>query len=276
MPSQAGSLAKMGDARMRTHFLGLALLAGSFTGCLKTEPMTSEEMLKYPRTNTEAFHSSDSKDVRQPKPETCLEAGKMYETLSATSVEVAQKRDFSWRAKQAYNQALKLRPGWPAATAGLARVEELEGNVQNASVNFQLAVQQVSGKDVSEAAVCHEAGLFFARQKQFDASLMAMQKAVQIDAGNRTYAMNYGYTLARTGKFDESFQYFSKISNPGEAAFQVAQMAKHVGDTQACRQYANFAVQQNPKHQQAQELLTMLDQPAAASVQQAQHTEQQQ
>ncbi len=266
----------MGDARMRTHILGLALLAGSFTGCLKTEPMTSEEMLKYPRPNTEAFQTVDAKDVRQPKPETCLEAGKMYETLSATSVDVAQKRDFGWRAKQAYNQALKLRPGWAAATAGLARVEELEGNVQNASVNYQLAVKQVTGKDVAEAAVCHDAGLFFARQKQFDASLMAMQKAVQLDSFNRTYAMNYGYTLARTGKFEESFQYFSKISNPSEAAFQVAQMAKHVGDTQTCKQYASIAVQQNPKHQQAQELLALLDQPAATAVQQAQHTEQQQ
>lgn len=266
----------MGDARMRTHILGLALLAGSFTGCLKTEPMTSEEMLKYPRTNTEAFHTSDTKDLRQPKPETCLEAGKMYETLSSTAVDLTQKRDFSWRAKQAYNQALKLRPGWPAATAGLARVEELEGNVQNASQSFQMAVQQVTGKDVSEAAICHEAGLFFARQKQFDTSLMAMQKAVQIDTNNRTYAMNYGYTLARSGKFDESFQYFSRISNPSEAAFQVAQMAKHVGDTNACKQYVNFAIQQNPKHQQAQELLTLLDQPAPTAIQQVQHNEQQQ
>jgi hypothetical protein len=53
-------------------------------------------------------------------------------------------------------------------------------------------------------------------------------------------------------------------------------MAKHVGDLQACRQYANFAVQQNPKHQKAQELLTLLDQPAATAIQQAQHVEQQQ
>jgi tetratricopeptide (TPR) repeat protein len=255
---------------MRLRLFVVAVLACAFTGCLKTEPMTSEEMLKYPRPNTEAFHQSDSREVRQPKPETCLEAGKMYETLSSTAVDVAQKRNFSWRAKQAYQQALKLRPEWAVATMGIARVEEMEGNIQNASMNFSKAVQQVSGKDVHDAAVCHEAGLFFARQKQFDASVMAMHKAAQIDPSNRTYAMNYGFTLARAGKFDEGYQYFSTIMNQSDAAFQIAQMAKHVGDTQRSRQYANFALQQNPANQQAQELLTKLDQPAATDIQQVQ------
>ncbi len=257
---------------MRLRLFVVAVLACAFTGCLKTEPMTSEEMLKYPRPNTEAFHQADSKDVRQPKPETCLEAGKMYETLSATAVDVAQKRNFSWRAKQAYQQALKLRPQWAEATLGVARVEEMEGNIQNASIYFSQAVQQVNGKNVKDAGVCHEAGLFFARQKQFDTSVMAMHKAAQIDPSNRTYAVNYGFTLARAGKFDEGYQYFSTIMNPSDAAFQIAQMAKHVGDTQRSRHFASFALQHNPGNQQAQELLTKLDQPAEAAIQQAQQT----
>jgi tetratricopeptide (TPR) repeat protein len=257
---------------MRTHLLGLAVLATAFTGCLKTEPMTAEEMLKYPRPNTESFQS-DPKDVRQPKPETCLEAGKMYESLASSANNVAQKRDFAWRGKQAYQQALRLRPGWPAATMGLARIEEQEGNIQQATAYFQQTLQQVTGKDLSDAQACHEAGLYFARQKQFDASMMAMQKAVQIDPSNRTYAMNYGFTLARAGRFDEGYAYFSRIMNPSEAAFQVAQMAKHVGDSQRCRQFTSFALQQNPSNKDAQELLARLDQAVTAGVEQAQHVE---
>ncbi|MBL8823360.1 MAG: hypothetical protein JNJ77_12280 [Planctomycetia bacterium] len=247
---------------MRTHFICLAVLASTLSGCMVTEPMTSEEMLKYSGPNAEQFKKDEPVTVKQPKPETCLEAGKMYETLAKSATDVTEQRDKSWRAKQAYTQALRLKPGWPAAIAGLARVEEFEGNAQSASQHFSQAMQNVTGKDSTDAAACHEAGLFFARVKQFDLSLNAMKRAAELDPNNRTYAMNYGFTLARAGRYEEGYQYFSKIMNPSEAALQMAQMAKHVGDSERSRQYAGFALQQNPTNTQAQQFMAQLDQPA--------------
>ena len=241
------------------------------TGCLKTEAMTAEELSKHPRPSQDQFAKPDTQ-VKQPRPETCLEAGKMYETLAKSTPEVAQQRDFTWRAKQAYQQALRLKPNWPAAIAGLGRVEEIEGNPRAAGEQFQLAVQLANSKEPGDAAACHEAGLFFGRVKQFDASIAAMTKAVQLDSSNRTYAMNYGFALARANRFDEGYLHFSKIMNPSEAAFQIALMTQHVGDVERTRQYASFALQQNPTHAQAQQLLAKLDQPAVQPTQSTEPT----
>lgn len=257
---------------MRILIAGWIFVACCLSGCLKTEALTAEEMNKYPRPSPEQFKKVDTTVTRQPKPETCLEAGKMYETLAKSAPDVAQQRDFTWRAKQAYQQALRIKPNWPTALAGLARVEELEGNPQKAAEQFQLSLQAVTGKDPSDAVACHEAGLFFGRIKQFDLSLAAMQKAVQFEPSNRTYAMNYGYTLARAGRYDEGYRYFSQMMNPSEAAFQIAQMSQHLGDSERTRQFAGFALQQNPAHAQAQQLIAKLDQPATQQVQNVEQT----
>lgn len=251
---------------MRTLLAGWAVVACCLSGCLKTETMTSEELYKHKPT-AEQLQKPEGQ-IRQPRPETCLEAGKMYEALAKSATETSKQHDFTWRAKQAYTQALRLRPDWPAAMAGLARVEELEGNPQNATEHFAKALQVATGKDPTDAIACHEAGLFFGRIKQFDKSIAAIQKAVQLDPNNRTFAMNYGYALARAGRYDDGYTYFSKIMNPSEAAFQIAQMSQHMGDVERTRQFAGFALQQNPGHVQAQQLLAKLDQPA--TVQQAQ------
>jgi len=256
---------------MRTHLAGLALFACCLSGCLKTEALTSEEMNKYPRPSPEQFKKQDLTEVRQPKPETCLEAGKMYEALarseavSPSANTVAQQREMTWKAKQAYQQALRLKPNWAEALAGLARVEELESNPQKATEHFNLALQTAQTKD--DAVACHEAGLFYGRTKQFDQCIVAMQKATQLDPTNRTFAMNYGFALARSGRYDEGYTYFSKIMSPSDAATRLAQMSQHTGDVGRARQFANYAVEQNPQNAQARELLAKLDQPA---VQQAQ------
>lgn len=259
---------------MRTILVSLAVLACAVSGCmLKTEPMTSEEMQKYTRPKAE-LATNDAVEVRQPKPETCLEAGKMYETLARSATDTMQKRELAWRGKQAYSQALRLKPGWASAEVGLARLEDFEGNPQSATAHYQQVLQMVNGKDKEDGQACHEAGLFFARYKQFDLSITAMQKASQFDPSNRTFAMNYGFTLARAGRFDDAFQHFGKIMNSSDASFQMAQMAQHVGDVERSRMYAGLALQNNPNNTQAQQLLASLNQPAVpAAVQQVQNTE---
>ncbi len=260
-----------GDARMRIFLACLALSACCLCGCLKTEALTSEEMNKYPRPSPDQFQKVDPSQVRQPKPETCLEAGKMYEALAQSEADnksspnLAQQRDMTWKAKLAYQQGLRLKPNWPAALAGLAKVEEMEGNPQSATEHFQQAVQAAQSKD--DAGACHEAGLFFGRVKQFDLSIAAMQKATQLDPNNRSYAMNYGFALSRSGRFEDGYKYFSKIMSPSDASCRVAQMAQHMGDVDRARQFAGLSVEQNPQNTQARELIASLDQPAVQQTQ---------
>ncbi|HQR07745.1 MAG TPA: hypothetical protein PLN21_13040 [Gemmatales bacterium] len=261
---------------MRILLAGMAFYACCISGCLKTEALTAEEMNKYPRPSKEQFQKVDPSQVRQPKPETCLEAGKMYEALARSEAtnpkapNVAQQREMTWKAKQAYQQALKLKPNWAEAQAGLARVEEMEGNPQAATEHFHQAVQAAQGKEPGDAVACHEAGLFYGRMKQFDLSIAALMKATQLEPTNRTYAMNYGFALARAGRYEEGYKYFSKIMSPSDAATRMAQMSQHTGDLDRAKQYANFALEQNPQNTQAREMLAKLDQPA---VQQAQGLE---
>jgi tetratricopeptide (TPR) repeat protein len=254
---------------MRSLVAGLALASLVPVGCLKQEAMTMDEVLKS-RPREDQFVKKDD-SIKQPKPETCLEAGKMYEALYKSAKEPLQQRDMAWRAKQAYSQAERLRPQWPQAIAGMARMLELEGNVPGAIQYYQTSLQFSSGTS-SDATLCHEAGMFFTRQKMFEQALTCMQRAMQAEPGNRSFAMNYGFALARAGRFDESYLHFSKILSPGDASYQVALMAHHLGLADVCQRFAEQAVQADPaKASDAQTLMASLTQPAS-EVQQAQAT----
>lgn len=269
----------MGEARMRRIlFVGCQLLAVSsalsLSGCLQHEMMTQQEVFKYNPRPDEFVHQDES--IVKPRPETCLNAGKMYESLYKSSEDPLQKRDFAWRAKKAYQQAEQLAPHSAVALAGLARIDELEGNPMGASQHYSQCLQYTTGKP-GDAGIVFEAGMFYARQKQFDQALQMMVRAMQLEPGNRSYAMNYGFTLARAGRFEESYRHFLQITTPVDAGYQVALMAKHVGNIEVARQYGMLAVQANPQNSaEAQAFLTALDQPAPTQVQQSQFGAQEQ
>src|SRR5580765_4766073 len=110
----------LGEARMRTLFYLLpAICCLLIPGCLKHEMMSQEEVLKY-NPRPEEFVGQDQTIVK-PRPDTCLNAGKMYEALYKSSQDTLAQRDFAWRAKKAYQQAEQLQPHSVAAIAGLAR-----------------------------------------------------------------------------------------------------------------------------------------------------------
>jgi tetratricopeptide (TPR) repeat protein len=254
---------------MRSHMICLALACLAPAGCtMKQESMTMDQVLRA-NPSEDQFVKKD-KSIRQPKPETCLEAGKMYEALYRAATEPAQQRDLSWRAKQAYAQADRLQPQWPPAISGLARVSELEGNIP-AAVQYYQACLQSTNTHPGDAGCCHEAGLFFTRQKMYEQALGCMQRAMQLDPNNRTYSMNYGYALARAGRFEESHLHFTKIMSGGDASYQVALMAHHLGLADVCKRYAEQAVQADPKKtNDVQSLVASLNKPG--EVQQAQAT----
>jgi len=259
---------------MRLLFAGLALSCLASVGCIQQE-MSQAEVLKAQPTQDQFVKKDTS--IRQPKPETCLEAGKLYESLyKSVKDQPQQQRDLAWRARQAYTQAERLRPQWAAAVAGMARVHELEGNIPAATQCYEVCLQCATGKEASDAAACHEAGLYFTRQGLYDPALMAMQRAIQLEPANRGFAMNYGFALARAGRFDESRQHFSTILSPADAAYQVALMARHVGQIDVSKRFAEQAAQDPHKAAEAQALLTSLNQPVAqtagAAVQQVQAT----
>src|SRR5689334_5206478 len=129
---------------MRTFFSGLALACLASVGCLKTEPMSMEEVLKAKPTDDQFVKKDTS--VRTPMPEFCLESGRMLESLAREAKNPQQQRDFIWRAKQAYSQAEHLRPQWAPAIAGQARLLELEGNIPAATQQYQSCVQLCNGK----------------------------------------------------------------------------------------------------------------------------------
>jgi tetratricopeptide (TPR) repeat protein len=260
-----------GEARMRSLFASMVLCAFCVTGCLKHEVMTQEEVLKY-NPRPEEFTKSQT-GVQVPKPETCIEAGRMYEALYKAEQEPLKKRDFAWRAKKAYQQAAHLQPQMTTALAGQARMEELEGNNNATGKFYSQCLSQIDGKQPGDAAVLYEAGMYYARQKQFDPAVQCLTQAMRMEPSNRTFAMNYGFTLARAGRFEESYRHFCQITAPADAGYQVALMAKHVGNVEMARQYGMMSVQANPqKSQEAQAFLASLDQAATpqTAVQQTQ------
>src|SRR5262245_56628031 len=137
---------------MRTFFSGLALACLASVGCLKTEPMTMEEVLKAKPTEDQFVKKDNSS--RTPMPEFCLESGRMLEPRAKDAKGPQQQRDLTWRAKQAYSQAEHLRPQWAPAIAGQARLLEFEGNIPAATQQYLACLQLCNSK--GDATCCHE------------------------------------------------------------------------------------------------------------------------
>ena len=69
--------------------------------------------------------------------------------------------------------------------------------------------------------------------------------------GMTTYARLCGWTLARAGRFDESYKHFSKTVGPAQAHYNVARMMEHLGKPELSKRHLRAALKANPSFDEA-------------------------
>jgi Tfp pilus assembly protein PilF len=242
----------------------MALLAAA--GCLKHE--TFDPAMKKPSalfTSTEVKKSSEDSPKRQPKAETCTSFAAAAEQAGDNPKDPATRSHSYQQARIAYQQALSVDPKNRFALFGLARVHTKEGNQQKAIEQYNLALKLYP----QDAELWHELGMCWGKQKQWDQAIACLSKAVTLEPGNAVYSNNYGWTLARAGYQQESFDHFCRTVGEAQANYNLARMSMHTGNTELGRRYLEQALKVNPQFTDAQELLAQLNGIADPNVQAA-------
>lgn len=198
---------------------------------------------------------------RAPRASTCVAFGEFNLKASANPDHTpVQREQLLDQARRAYQQALRTDPQCRDAYVGLIRVYERRGDHARAIETYHAATTAFPG----DPAFRFDLGMCHARQKEWDAALDAMNAALAIDPENRTYGNMVAYTLARAGRYDESFAAFRRITDEAQAHYNLARMLHHLGDDAAARQHIASAVAADPNFAPARELLASLDAPSSA------------
>ncbi len=245
-------------ARRRVRFLAPCLFLG--LGCY---PQASLPLAPSNSPLAAAKDITADKDLpkRKPQASTCVAFGDLEfkGALDATRTP-AQKEQALEMARRYYQQALKTDGKCLDAYVGLARTYEELGD-HNAAVTAYQKGLKVFPK---QASLWYELGMCQARHKEWSPAVEQLQKASELDADNRIYSHTLAYTLARAGRYDESFACFTKTLGEAQAHYNIARMLHHLHQDEACKQRLQQALQADPTLQPAKQLLTQLNTPAAS------------
>lgn len=234
----------------------LGIVALVVTGCSKNTVHTP--MAAKPSVNPDKVVVTKKEDgpPRKPTPELCLRAGQVKESLAEEAKDNATRETLYGHAKLAYQQAIDLDPNCREAKLSLARLYEKTGNPQQTVAMLQECIKQKP----ADAVLWYELGMCYGRQKHWDSSIQCLQKAASLAPGNTTYANHLGFSLARAGRYEESFEYFRAAVGEAQAHVNLAKMMNHVGQTEYARQHAEAALQLEPRLAEARQMLDTLNQ----------------
>lgn len=194
---------------------------------------------------------------RQPRAETCVTFGdfRLQESKNKELSESAKKKMLD-EARVAYEQALALDAKNIAAHRGLAEVYNGYG-LEDRAVEILDAGIKIAPQD---PILWMTKGMYYARQKQWDAAIQAMQEAVRYAPNDRQTNQTLGFCLARSGRLDESMVILKKIMPEAEASYNIARMLHHTNNPELSRKYAQYALKGNPQLMGPRRLIDKIEQ----------------
>jgi len=155
------------------------------------------------------------------------------------------------QARVLYQEALKLDDKNLDALIGLIRIYGHQGDV----VKAREMIQRGTVLFPREAGFWVESARLHNRNKEFAEAVRDLKKALELEPENRRAQTQVGLTLARLGQFDQAFPHLSRSMGPATAHFTVARMMLHLNQETAARQHLAQALQANPNHEGAREML---------------------
>jgi tetratricopeptide (TPR) repeat protein len=198
----------------------------------------------------------DTASDRKPQASTCVAFGDFHLKAATDEGHTAiQKDQILDQARKAYQQALKLDPKCVPAYRGLARTYEQLGDHDRVVATYQSGLKA----NAAEPTLWFELGMYHARKKQWQPAVENLKKAADLDSENRTYGDMLAYTLARAGRYDESYECFKKTVGAARAHYNVARMLSHVKENELAREHLKLALKANPDLAPARQVLAELD-----------------
>ncbi len=252
--------------RQVLSWMGVVALLTGITGCAGSFPswmMVKDDAAPTPMVPPPGEHVVVEKPPEGPKraphTETLIKWAQLFEATAAQSPDSEQQLRSLDKAKQAYLQARTQDPKNAQITLGLARVYEAMSNFDQVEATYQTAFNDMP----EESQLWFQCGMYQCRRRHWEQGVDCLRRAASLEPNNAQYAKALAFTLARVGRNEESLAEFRRILGDARAKFQVAQVALHLGQEEAGRQYLLAALKVDPNLREAKELLEQLDNPPA-------------
>lgn len=213
----------------------LVTLLGLALGCSSAKPFAGQGAPKNAATA--------SKGDPKPRPQ-------FYITMAQLQV----RKDDLRGAEANFQKALSLDPKCVAAYAGLGRIYDTQHDYLKAEKTYQAGLKA----HPKSVLLWNDLGLCHAHAGRLDAAIKAFEKAVSLAPENSMYHNNLGTVMAMAGMPEEALGHFGLAVGPADAHYNVAYLLKQRGLHEQAVPYLKKALQLNPQHAAAANLLAQL------------------
>jgi tetratricopeptide (TPR) repeat protein len=248
------------DGRWKLAFAGGVLLTG-LVGCTTTnEPpgLPTPEQFPVGKNSVVIPEPTDEGEMKDG-PLACstlvLFANMWVDDVAKNPNKPAAEREQSLnKALRVYQDVLAREPQNVDALFGLGQLYHVTGEVDKLREIEKKAMSLHSQNPKVWAWVAVRQ----AQAKQWDRAVESYSQAVKLDSENRKYRIHLAFTLARSGRYAEGYDWLSRSMGEAEAHYNLAQMMIHNGDIEKARVELRLALEADPGFKVAAEQLMTL------------------
>jgi tetratricopeptide (TPR) repeat protein len=165
------------------------------------------------------------------------------------------------QARQHYQRALAQWPGNVALLRQAARMEDRQAQYPVAESLYRQAV----ASDPRHPGALNDLGLCLARQGKLEASMQAIEQAIQLQPHEARYRNNAAIVLVEMRQDQQALAHLAAVHGSAEANYNLGQLLVQRGRADEAAPYFVAAIEQRPDMQAAHEALARLQGPDAAT-----------
>lgn len=232
----------MPHARMLACFVAATLGASALTGCTGTSKLASNSLGGW-------FQKKPS--IPEPPPLQVPDKLRDERTLTLRYASWMIANGSLQEASQKYHELLQKNSKDAEAIIGLARIDELNGELPKAEQGYRRAVElgpEVPGPQIA-------LGRFLAGQKRWGEAADAFNRAVIANPCDRQARSELATALVYNGDVDGALSHFVVTDDNATAHYRVAVILKEEGRLGEAEQQLRIALTKNPKLMDARRLL---------------------
>lgn len=167
----------------------------------------------------------------------------------------AERERLLAQARQIYQEVLAAEPKNADALMGLGQMYQVTGE----HARLADVLRRTTEQHPQDARVWAWAAVKQGQLKDWTAAAASYSTAVKLDPDNRMYRIHLGFTLARTGRYDDGYEWLARSMRPAEARYNLAMMMMHNGDAERAKGELQRCLQADPNFGAASEKLAALN-----------------
>jgi len=226
--------------------LGL-MSSGCITVAPNSTPSLTWKSLTKPKVQQASFERAEEEAPGAPKNPA---------RLKLTYGQLMEENGQYVEARKNYSAVVELQPKNIEAILGLARLDQISGDMEQAEQGFRRALKL----DPNSAVAQYNLGQFYSSQKRWKEASEYLTKAMLAEPDQSEYRYALAVALVHTGDVDSALPHFIRTIGDAEAHYNVGLILQENGNwSEAERQFA-LAVVKKPEFPAAQNWLAHLRQ----------------